>query len=110
MGMSSDESDEREDRFKNHPILGKALRFLQRYRAEINAHSDGWGYWKSATGAAEKLMDLLYLYTKPEPWPAPPPLTEAMVKKTLTPIKTFCTKNADKGIKFPMYDEPPPVK
>ena|SRR5271165_5007781 len=81
------------DRFTDHPILGRAARFLAWFRDEVNEHSDGWPYWKPPVRAAAKLMTLIL---------HPEQATEASLKVAITPIKTFYTRRGTAaGMKFP---------
>ncbi len=45
-------------RYRNHAVLGPATRFLNAYKDEVNAHSDGWPYWSAPVKAAAKLIEL----------------------------------------------------
>ncbi len=57
--MNEYEIDEAARCYAHDPILGKASRFLQEFKNEVNAHSDGWAYWKPAMTSAGKLMTLI---------------------------------------------------
>lgn len=54
------EIDEASRLFANDPVLGPAAKTLARYRDMINAHSDGWPYWRAGTAPAADLCDILY--------------------------------------------------
>lgn len=82
--MNRWEIDDRAFRHQNHPVLGKATRFLQRFRDLIDENSDGWAYWRAPVKAAAKLMDMIQ---------QPETATEAAYKKAMTPIKSFCTRH-----------------
>jgi hypothetical protein len=84
MWMNRWEIDCAAERYQDHPVLGKATQFLQRFRDLIDANSDGWCYWRLPIKAAEKLMNMIQ---KPET------ATPEMFKKALTPIKSFCTRH-----------------
>ncbi len=79
-------------RHTSHPILSKAARFLENFKDEVNAHSDGWCYWSPPVKAARKLMQLVLSANA----------TEAEFKAALTPIKSFYTRRGNAaGMKFP---------
>lgn len=81
------------DRFKKHPVLSRATKFLQDLRDETDAHSDGWAYWKAPLHAAGQLMGIIQ---HPE-W-----ATEENFQRALAPIKSFYTKRGkDAGMKWP---------
>jgi hypothetical protein len=85
-------------RYGNHPVLGKAVDFLEAFVFEVNHHSDGWAYWRRPVDAAAKLMTFLQ-----HPGPMP---TEADFRKTLTPIKAFYTRHGNAaGMKWPNASE-----
>jgi len=79
------------DRHRNHPVLGKASKFLERFMDLMDQRSDGWCYWKRPVMAARRLMMMLE---------SPEEATEALFRKCLVPIKVFCTRN-----NFPFPDE-----
>ena len=79
-------------RYKNHPVLSKATRYLQRWEAVVNANSDGWAYWSGGPNAAKQLMLLIQ---------NPDTATEAALKKALGPIKATCTR---KKLPCPAFD------
>lgn len=70
------------ERLRHNETLGPASRFLQAYMHEVNAHSDGWPYWRSPVKAAAKLMTLIESGTA----------TSAQVRAAMTPIKSFYTR------------------
>lgn len=85
--------DEAAERFRNHPVLSKATRFLAALRDEVDSHSDGWAYWGPPGRAANQLMTLIE---------NPDAATEAAFKKALRPIKAFYTRRGvAAGMKFP---------
>ena len=57
--MNTWDIDEAVARFPGHPVLGKATRFLARFRDEVDAHSDGWAYWAAPVRAAAKLIAMI---------------------------------------------------
>lgn len=108
MWMNEMDIDQAVERFKAHPVLGKYARFLSAFRDEVNAHSDGWAYWKAPAKAADRLMTLMngHLFSGMGAYPRMQEPSEAEFKKTLTPIKAFYAKYGTKaGMKFPALDE-----
>jgi hypothetical protein len=84
--------DQSVDRFRNHPVLGKATKFLADFRDEVDSHSDGWCHWPLPCRAAKNLQSLIQSGDA----------TEAAFKKAIVPIKSFYTRRGDKaGMKFP---------
>lgn len=91
-------------KFDADPVLGPAARFLDAYKNEVNAHSDGWPYWSAPVKAAGKLIELLdgHRMSGMGAYPRLPRPTEADIKRTLTPIKVFMTKRGTAvGMVFP---------
>lgn len=86
--LNEDEIDEAALRFRSHPVLGQATRFLAAYRDEVNAKSDGWPYWGHK--AAGSLMRIVHQANPRTPNSREP--TAAEVRKAIAPIKAFCTK------------------
>jgi hypothetical protein len=74
-------------RHARHPVLGPAARFLDAFKDEVNAHSDGWPYWSAPVRSAAKLMTLI------ERGDATP----ADLTKALAPIKGFMTRRGLKA-------------
>lgn len=76
-----------------HVVLNKAARFLEAFKWQVDANSDGWAYWNAPVAAANKLMELIQGKVEP---------TEANYQKALTPIKTFMTRKGNAaGMQFP---------
>ena len=95
MFMNEYEINDRAERYRNHPVLGPATRFLQAYMGEVNAHSDGWPYWSPPVKAAAKLMTLIQRGDA----------TLAEVTKALSPIKAFMTRRGNAaGMKLPSLE------
>ena len=76
------------DRHKGKPVLFRGMRILNRLVALVNGVSDGWAYWKAPVTAAAKLMELV------DDRDRRGDVTEAELEKTLTPIKSFLTRQA----------------
>lgn len=92
--MNEYEIDEAVRRYADDPILGKASRFLQEFKDEVNAHSDGWAYWKPGMTSAGKLMTLIRSARDIPEWDAiDEKAKEKMFLKALTPIKCFMTRH-----------------
>jgi hypothetical protein len=89
MFMNEGEIEMVRERYRNHPVLGEATETLYRFMCVVDRSSDGWPYWKAAPRAAKKLMELI---GKPEM------ATPEGLKKALTPIKSFLTKNKLTGV------------
>jgi 2'-5' RNA ligase len=85
--------EESVEKFKNHPVLSRATKFLQDFVEETDAHSDGWPYWKLPAHAAAQLQGMIQ---------HPEYATEANFKKALAPIRAFYTRRGNAaGMKFP---------
>ena len=93
MYMNQWDIEEAVEQHRRHPVLGKAARFLQAFAREVDAHSDGWMYWRQPVNAARQLIALLqpYRYQRPFDKPLPEP-TERDYVKALAPIKSFMTR------------------
>lgn len=106
--MNEFEIGEALDRYGSHPVLGKAARFLARYREQVNQHSDGWPYWSAPVRAAAKLMTLLQDANKAGYQPYASDYTEpseADLRAALRPIRAFYTRRGyAAGMVFPELD------
>jgi hypothetical protein len=83
MYMNDYEIERAVRRYEGHPVLGKATAFLLAFMHEVNAHSDGWAYWRPPVESAKKLMMLIQ---------SPDTASEAALKKAIAPIKAFYTR------------------
>jgi hypothetical protein len=104
MWMNQYEIEEARERFARHAVLGPAARFLDAFKDEVNAHSNGWAYWQAPAKAAEKLMTLIqsHLHAGMGCYPVPPVPTAREVEKALVPIRGFYTcKGYKAGMKMP---------
>jgi hypothetical protein len=82
-------------RYRNHPVLSKAVAFLDGFKEQVDNHSDGWAHWRRPVDAAARLMEFIQ-----NPGPEP---TMAQFRKTLTPIKAFYTRHGYKaGMQMPV--------
>ena len=84
MFMNTWEIDESMHRYRSHPVLGPATRTLAALRDLADNNSDGWCYWPKPARSARKLMELIEA--------GPDKATEAQYRRSLGPIKAFCTK------------------
>lgn len=86
------------ERYREHPILSRATRFLLAHMEEVNAHSDGWAYWRLPVDAARSLMQMIQ---------HPETATEQQFRKALTPIKSFYTRRGkEAGMTLPDINAP----
>ena len=85
--MNSVEVENNVTKFRNHPVLGEAAKYLKAFMDEVNAHSDGWAYWRPPVQAAHSLMLIL------EEGRAD--VTYKTYVRTLQPIKAFMTRKGD---------------
>lgn len=73
------------------PNVRKGVRLLLRLMQAVNAQSDGWPYWSAPSQSAYKLQELLqsvgYLQHG-----TTGTITEAQLKKAITPIRAMVTK------------------
>ena len=102
MFMNESDINRAVERYRYHPVLGKATRFLAAFRDEVDAHSDGWAYWRAPVEAARKLMTMIK---------TPDTATEDTFKAALTSIRRFYTKRGiAQGMIMPLVegDAPPP--
>lgn len=80
------------------PNLRQAAEVLSRLKDWVNSCSDGWPYWNPPRKASSNLQGLLtratlYKYGARD-------CTEAEVKRAITPVKAFLTRqNVDPDIK-----------
>jgi hypothetical protein len=76
------------------PNLKYLAEVLYSFKVWVNAHSDGWPYWRKPTQAAVKLQRAIddVLRTYPYNDGKPTDVTVAEVKKILTPVKSFLTR------------------
>lgn len=88
------------------PEIARYATFLKDWCGTVNANSDGWAYYASASGAARRLQGLVKTAVEITRGfkPASDMPSEAMFKSSLTPIRQFATK---KGWQAPtLGDEP----
>ena len=95
MWMNEHEIDQLEVFFPGDafPNLGRGVQVLTNLRDWTNANSDGWCYWNKPSKAADRLMEhfeaqkVLYFRGGNVT-----DLTDAELRKLLTPIKAFLTR------------------
>lgn len=81
------------------PNVRKAVRLLYGLMKAVNAQSDGWAYWSAPSAAATPLMELLQ--TLGNLWyDTDRTITDAQLKKVVTPIKAMVTKQKKIQAKF----------
>lgn len=92
--MNRFDIEEASDKHKNDKgALGKAVKFLHDFMEEVDAHSDGWPYWRLPAHAALKLETLIQ---------NPETATEDKLRAALSPIRAFYTRHGSAaGMKFP---------
>jgi hypothetical protein len=97
--MNEWDIEEAVNRFRQHPTLGPAARFLRDFKNEVNSHSDGWPYWSPPVHACKQLIQLF----PSNPYqPVSKEVTRKDVLKALAPIKSFMTRRGNKaGMKLP---------
>lgn len=91
--MNEYEIEEAVERFTHVPDCPNLLagaETLHRLVRWTNRNSDGWPYWQKPGNAAKALMDLLTTADRFDPQDC----TEADLKRTYTPIKSFLTRHA----------------
>ena len=71
-------------RHREHPVLGRATRFLAAFREHVNENGDGWPYWRQSVQSAAKLMTMIQ---------HPETANEEAFKAALTPIRSFYTRH-----------------
>lgn len=95
-------------RYALHPVLGPATRFLDEFKDEVNAHSDGWPYWSAPVKAAKQLIALIQSHTVVYRPVADRPITADDVRKAIAPIKAFMTRRGKAaGMTLPELEEMP---
>jgi hypothetical protein len=108
MWMNHSDVDEAVHRFRTHPVLGPATRVLRDFVREVDAHSDGWPYWKAPSHAAKQLMTLIHGHLRAGmgAYPELPQPTPEDIRRSLAPIKAFMTrKGAQAGMAPLRLDE-----
>jgi hypothetical protein len=75
------------------PNLRKGAEVLSRLKDWTNSCSDGWPYWQKPARAADRLMNhLADARTQYHRGNGDGDITEAELKKAITPIKSFLTR------------------
>lgn len=70
------------------PNLGIAVRVIDLLADWTDRNSDGWAYWQKPQKAAAKLIDLIQSADRFDPQD----VSAAEVKKAITPIRSFLTR------------------
>lgn len=89
--MNTWEIDEAVQRHRNDPVLSKATKLLADLRDLADSVSDGWCYWTAPCRAARQLQEIIQTASKGLGAKKP---TAAELKKAITPIKAFLTREA----------------
>lgn len=93
--MNEWDIEEAKHQCRNHPILSKATQVLYDLMCLTNEVSDGWPYWSKPCKAAKQLQELIQRHTQPYRYNDDvPEVTEADLKRALTPIKALMTRHA----------------
>jgi hypothetical protein len=91
--MNEYEISDAQDRYHGHPTLGPAVQTLTHLVDWTNANSDGWPYWRKPSRAAAQLMELITGDgTLAAQQDVDSRATVTAVRKALTPIKAFRTR------------------
>lgn len=83
------------------PEFEPYAQFLYDWKETINNNSDGWAYWKSGRGAADKLANLLNGVKLSQFGRGEIP-TEDQLRKSLAPIRAAATRH---GLPAPELQE-----
>lgn len=80
------------------PVALKGAAILQRLVDWTDSHSDGWSSWPKPGNAASRLMNSLAdVRATQYRYPYDTDMTEADLKSGLAPIKSFLTRQINKG-------------
>lgn len=76
-------------------VMTKAIQLLRALVTLVDEVSDGWAYWRAPCRAARQLQELIQagLPTNRNNFTAPV-TTTAQLRKAITPIKAFLTREA----------------
>lgn len=74
------------------PHARRAAEILSNLKDWTNRNSDGWPYWQKPARAADKLMTALHSSINASRRGDDVDMTEADLKKAVTPIKAFLTR------------------
>lgn len=103
MYMNDYEIERAMQEFANDPVVGKAARFLNEFKDQVNQHSDGWAYWRPPVQAAAQLMRLIQVAQENKRNYVEQPITEQQLMKALSPIKAFMTRRGNEaGMQMPV--------
>jgi hypothetical protein len=78
------------------PVLADAIGVLERLVEWTNRNSDGWPYWTKPANAASRLQDLIQ-GAQGKPWDSAADITPDQLRKALSPIKAFFTRQKMDG-------------
>lgn len=76
------------------PNLRRAAATLDRLRVWTDRNSDGWPYWRAPRNASQKLAQALQAWTESNRRGyGDTDLSDANLRKILTPVKSFLTRH-----------------
>lgn len=97
--MNQDDVKDMHDALRNRddvPNLRAGAKTLHRLMGWTNSHSDGWMYWRKPGNASARLQEVLHdrvpFNVHGVPLDNGEDITEAELKRLLSPIKAFLTK------------------
>jgi len=112
MWMNEYDIDTALARYREHPLLGPAVKTLDSLRTAVNGCSDGWPFWKAPGAAAARLMALIQDHERWErtEYQRPRQGAEATAKalrEAYAQLRRFRTvRAAVGGIDFTIYAAP----
>ena len=81
------------------PNVRKGVLLLYRLMQAVNEQSDGWAYWHAPSKSTEKLVELLQTAGNLT-YGTHGTITEAELRKAITPIRTMVTRQKKLQAKF----------
>ena len=82
------------------PNVRRAVRLLHALMESVNAQSDGWAHWSAPSHAANPLIELLRVKGVHQWSASRATITDAELKKVVTPIKAMVTRQKVKQAKY----------
>lgn len=81
-------------RVEGCPVRMTGVLIMARLMNWTNANSDGWAYWPKPVRSAKRLMELIETGENFPTYHTPlEDVTEAELRKAVTPIKSFLTRH-----------------
>ena len=99
MFMNRDEIEFAAQSYHECPNVRKGVHLLLRLMQSVNSQSDGWAYWHAPSHAAEKLQNLLHTAGNLQHG-THGTITEAELRKAITPIKAMVTRQKKLQAKY----------